>query len=168
GAFEALRAGRVDAAFVYLPVERDGADLVVEPVLHEDMVAAVPAASPLARAAGVTLELLHRETRVLFPRRAMPERFDEIVGHFARAGLRPRVRTVGPSLYEALSVVAAGKGVSIVPRRASEAHDDLAVALRPVADVAALWTLAAVTLAKPPPGARELVAALRRKELGAR
>jgi LysR family transcriptional regulator, benzoate and cis,cis-muconate-responsive activator of ben and cat genes len=163
-ASDALRAQRVDVVFVYLPFERDGAALRVEPVLQDEVVAAVPAASPLARRASVTLAALHKETLVLFPRAAMPERFDEILGHFTRAGLRPRVRTVGPSLREALTKVGAGKGVSIVPRRASEAHRDLAITLCPIADVTTLWTLAAVTADGATPAARELVGALRRRE----
>ncbi len=168
GAGAAIREGAIDLAFVFLPFEHDEEALVVLPVLQDELVAALPAGHALARAARVSLALLAKEPLLLFPRKAMPERHDEILGHFARGGLTPKLATVGPSLREALTQVGAGRGVSLVPRRASEVHADLPVVLRPVQQLSALWTLAAVLRGGDSGPARALVRALQRIEGRAR
>lgn len=161
---QAIRSGALDLALVFLPFEHDEGPLIALPVLTDELVAAVPAGHALAQETRVSLADLAAERLVLFPRRAMPERHDEILGHFARGRLMPQIETVGPSLREALSQVAAGRGISLVPRRASEAHADLAVALRPVRQLSAAWTLAAVVRPDPPQQVLAVIRALRRTD----
>jgi DNA-binding transcriptional LysR family regulator len=160
----AIMRASIDVGFVFLPFEHGGAALRVEPLLHDDVVAALPIGHRLVTRGAVSLASLARETLVLFPRRAMPERHDEIVGMFRRAGRVPTLRTVGPSLRQALASVASAGGFSVVPRRASAVHSDLDVALRPIAEVATFWTLAAVLRESPSDPTRELVRALRRAQ----
>jgi LysR family transcriptional regulator, benzoate and cis,cis-muconate-responsive activator of ben and cat genes len=157
----ALAAGVIDVAFVFLPFEHVGSDLVVEPVGQDALVAAVRSADPLGTARRLTLREMAQQPLILFPRRAMPERYDEILGHFRRAGRVPRLVGVGPHLREALERVARGDGVTLVPERASRVHAIAGVALRPLADLTALWTLAAVRQPENAVAAR-LLAALRR------
>lgn len=164
GVARAVRSGALDLALVFLPFEHEDGPLLALPVLGDELVAALPAAHPLARETHVSLASLAREPMLLFPRRAMPERHDEILGHFKRSELTPHLITVGPSLREALTGVAAGRGVSLVPRRASETHADLAVALRPVRQLSTLWTLAAVIRPDPHPSVLALVHALQRAD----
>lgn len=161
-AARALAAGSIDVAFVFLPFEFAGVDARVEPILHDRVVAAVPSSHPLARAQRVSLAMVARETLMMFPRKAMPERFDDIMGHFARARLRPRVVTGPPSLRAALDRVAKGDGVAIVPERVSRATVDAGVMLRPIADLAASWTLAAIACDRSRRATAGLVAALQR------
>jgi len=156
-----LRRRELDLGVVFLPFEGDAGDIVIAPLGHDAMIAAVPAGLAAARRGAVSLASLARHAVVLFPRRAMPERHDEVLGHFHRAGHAPRVITVGPSLRAALERVAAGDGVSLVPARAAAAHADLAVALRPVREITTVWTLAVVHRARPERAVLDVIAALR-------
>ncbi|MEZ4450077.1 MAG: LysR family transcriptional regulator [Nannocystaceae bacterium] len=164
----AILAGGLDVAFVFLPLEGDTGSIEVESVLQDELVAAIAGDHPLAASPRVSLVDVARERLVLFPRRAMPERHDEILGHFSRARLRPAVDTVGPSLRAALLRVAEGGGVSVVPRRASAVHVDIDVVLRPIREVATLWTLAAITRPGAAASVQALVRTLRRAELTSR
>lgn len=112
---EALRAGRLDAAFIRSPVG-DAAGLVVEPLLDEPMVAVVPAGHPLAREASpIPLAALAGEPFVLYRRPSGPGLYDSIIAACRAAGFSPRIAQEAPRLVSTLSLVEAGLGVSIVP-----------------------------------------------------
>ncbi|MFD0938630.1 LysR family transcriptional regulator [Methylobacterium trifolii] len=112
---ETLRAGRLDAAFVRAPV--DGATgLVVEPILIEDMVAALPEQHRLAGGTGrIRLADLSEEAFILYRRPSGPGLYDGIIAACRAAGFSPRVSQEAPRTVSTLSLVAAGLGVSIVP-----------------------------------------------------
>jgi DNA-binding transcriptional LysR family regulator len=112
---EALRAERLDAAFIRSPVG-DAAGLAVEPLLDEPMVAAVPAGHPLAAGPDpIPLSALTEEPFVLYRRPSGPGLYDSIIAACRAAGFSPRIAQEAPRLVSTLSLVEAGLGVSIVP-----------------------------------------------------
>ena len=108
-----LEEERLDAAFVRSRGAL-GADLKVELLSEEPMVAALP--SGHARAGGkLTLADLAEETFVFYRRPTGPGLHDAIVAACLRAGFSPRVGQEAPRIASTLGLVAAGLGVSIVP-----------------------------------------------------
>ena len=109
-----LAEERLDAAFV----RSTGAlspDLVVEPLLSEPMVAAVPTDHPLALARDLPLADLAQETFVFYRRPSGPGLHDAIVAACLQSGFSPTVGQEAPRMASTLGLVAAGLGVSLVP-----------------------------------------------------
>ena len=128
---EALRRGALDVAFV-----RSAAGvtpgLKANPLLEEDMVAALPAGHRLARSKSVALAALAREDFILYRRSQGPGLYDAIVTACGNAGFSPRVVQEAPRMLSTLSLVAAGLGVSIVPASMERLKPD-GVVYRPLA-----------------------------------
>lgn len=115
--FEMLRDGRIQVGFLRLPA--NDSRLVIVPLLREPLVAAVPARHPLARRRFVTLRALSREPFVFFSRQRMPGFYDVVMDIWRRAGQKPREIEHTTRLPTIMSLVAIGRGVSLVPRSAS-------------------------------------------------
>ncbi|MFO1028335.1 MAG: LysR family transcriptional regulator [Acetobacteraceae bacterium] len=115
---DALQHGRLDAAFVRSPVG-SVPGLLVEPVLDEPMVAALPDGHRLATAgegsSALPLAALAAEAFILYRRPSGPGLYDAILAACRAAGFSPRVAQEAPRLPASLSLVAAGLGVSVVP-----------------------------------------------------
>ncbi|MDQ0470263.1 LysR family transcriptional regulator [Labrys wisconsinensis] len=122
---EAIQGRRLDAAFVRSPVESPPA-LVVEPVLEEEMLVALPeqhrfaaGPGPRARRGGarrrIPLAALAEEAFILYRRPSGPGLYDGIIAACRAAGFSPRVSQEAPRLLSTLSLVAAGLGVTIIP-----------------------------------------------------
>jgi DNA-binding transcriptional LysR family regulator len=113
---EALLHERLDAAFVRSPVQQVPG-LVVDAVLEESMLAALPAGHALAAESGAPLLLadLAGEAFVLYRRPEGPGLYDTILAACRAAGFSPMVVLEAPRLPGTLSLVAAGFGVSVVP-----------------------------------------------------
>jgi DNA-binding transcriptional LysR family regulator len=113
---DALLHKRLDAAFVRSPVG-NVPDLLVEAVLDEPMVAALPVGHALAAESATPLALsdLAREAFVLYRRPAGPGLYDAILAACRAAGFSPALAQEAPRLTATLSLVAAGLGVSVVP-----------------------------------------------------
>ena len=112
---DALLHSRLDAAFVRSPVG-GVPGLVVDAVLEEPMVVALPAGHALAGDGGaLPLRALAREIFVLYRRPAGPGLYDAIVAACRAAGFAPVVAQEAPRLPSTLSLVAAGLGLSLVP-----------------------------------------------------
>lgn len=113
---DAMLHGRLDAAFVRSPVETVRG-LIVDPVLIEPMLAAVPADHALARNVDDALPLaaLAGEAFILYRRPAGPGLHDTIVAACRAAGFTPLVAQEAPRLPSTLSLVAVGLGISLVP-----------------------------------------------------
>ncbi len=109
-----LEEERLDAAFVRSGVAH-GADLLVEPLLEEPMVAALPTGHSMARLKGIELAALAGETFVFYRRPTGPGLHDAILAACLRAGFSPMVGQEAPRMSSTLGLVAAGLGVSIVP-----------------------------------------------------
>jgi DNA-binding transcriptional LysR family regulator len=109
---EALREGRINVAFLRLPVDDGG--LVVETILREPLIAALPRSHAAARNARVRLADLSSDTFFVFSRDIAPGYYDLYVGACRRAGFTPRVVHPG-SMQTNLGLVSAGLGVSLLP-----------------------------------------------------
>jgi len=110
----ALRDGRIDAAFVRPPLQREEG-LVLHALEAEEMVVAVPSSHRLAMRKTVTLRDLAAETFILYPRAVRPGLADAVVAACERAGFTPRVAQYAPQLSSTINLVAATLGISIVP-----------------------------------------------------
>lgn len=119
---ESVRDGRVDVAYVRLPVTGPGLDVV--PLFGEPRMAALPAGHPLAARASLTRAELAAQTEILHLCVNPADGPD---------GTRPvsAVRTV----EEKLEYVAAGRGITYLPLSATQLHRRPDVAYRPVADL---------------------------------
>jgi DNA-binding transcriptional LysR family regulator len=114
-----LREERVDAAFIRTPVA-DPAGLIVDRLLEETMLVALPGDHPLAQSgrgerAGVNLKRLAGETFIVYRRHTGPGLYDAIIAACHAAGFSPLVGQEAPRIVATLNLVAAGLGLSIVP-----------------------------------------------------
>lgn len=111
---EALRAGRLDTAFVRppLPAQRG---LRLDLLEEEPLVAAVPSGHALASRRQVDLRALAAETFILYPRTVRPGLADTVIAACEAAGFTPQVGQYAPQLSSTINLVAASLGISIVP-----------------------------------------------------
>jgi DNA-binding transcriptional LysR family regulator len=89
-------------------------------LVDEDCVIVLPQAHALANSATVPIALLAKETFILCNRDFSPAMFDSIHTACSRAGFRPKLGHQVPQALATVPMVAAGFGVSIVPRSFSE------------------------------------------------
>jgi DNA-binding transcriptional LysR family regulator len=113
----ALHDQRLDVAFVRPPTATAG--LIVHPVWQEQVVAVLPASSDLSRRDPLRLSDLAGEPFVLFPRNSAPDFHDELTRACGRAGFTPAVAFECTAMPTVVGLVAAGLGVSLVPRSIS-------------------------------------------------
>jgi DNA-binding transcriptional LysR family regulator len=114
---EILQAGQVDAAFVRAPLD-GAAGLIVEPILEEPILIALPAEHPLVRRrhrASMSLTALANETLLLYRRKPGPGLYETIVAACRKSGFSPRIGQETPGMIGALNLVASGLGISLVP-----------------------------------------------------
>jgi DNA-binding transcriptional LysR family regulator len=116
-----LRTGRVDLCLLSVPIE-DSEGLAIEPLVDEDCVIALPKGHALANSASAPLESLAKEKFVLFSRTFNPALYDSVMAACERAGFKPTLEQEVPQIVNVIPVVAAGFGVSIIPRSFSEIH----------------------------------------------
>ena len=112
--FEMLRDREIHAGFLRLPAS-DRA-LTVRTIVREPLVAVLPERHPLARRRAVALQALRGERFVLFPRPHAPGYYDALVAICRQAGLEPTIMQETTRLHTALSLVASGRGVSLMPK----------------------------------------------------
>jgi DNA-binding transcriptional LysR family regulator len=108
----ALAQGELDVGLVLPPVDAPG--LEYAPLLHDTLVAAVPAGRGGGRGP-IALASLRDEPFILFPRPVGTSLHDQIVGACQRAGFAPRVEQEAIQMQTIVSLVAAGMGVALVP-----------------------------------------------------
>ncbi|MFI0897547.1 LysR family transcriptional regulator [Streptomyces sp. NPDC020983] len=116
----AVLDGRVDVAYVRLPVVEPGLDLT--PLYGEPRMAALPAGHPLAARTELTAAQCAAQTEIL-----------HLCTNTGASGPRqpPAVRTV----EEKLEYVAAGRGLTYLPRSTALLHRRPDVVYRPVTDL---------------------------------
>ena len=150
----ALRAGRLDAAIVALPTRTF--DLAVEPLGAQPLLAALPAAHPLARRRRIALADLAEAPLYWFERARQPAFFDHCHAVFARRGFTPRLLREPVDHHVLLAGIAAGHGIALLP--ASFAALRLrGVVYRPLREGAELAVHLGLALAGTPhPGVDEL------------
>jgi DNA-binding transcriptional LysR family regulator len=111
---EAVKADRLDAAFVRPPLADDAA-LEVRWLATEPLVAAVPVAHAVAGRRSVRLVELRDDPLILYPRRGGSGLSDQAVAECLRLGFAPKTGQEAPELAAAINFVAAGMGVAVVP-----------------------------------------------------
>jgi DNA-binding transcriptional LysR family regulator len=113
-----LRNERIDAAFIRTMVSNQEG-LVVNLLLQESMVLALPRAHDLARRASLNralpMKALAGETFVVYRRHNGPGLYDAILAACTAAGFSPRIGQEAPRIVSTLNLVAAGLGISLVP-----------------------------------------------------
>jgi len=112
---EALRQGRVDAAFVRLPIAM-GDDIRFQLISNEPMVAAVHKQHRLALAKSVALIGLKDEPFVLYPRASRFGLTDTIISACQECGFTPVVVQHAPQISSTINLVASSLGITIVPQ----------------------------------------------------
>lgn len=110
----ALRAHRLDAAFIALPTEAPGLDVTL--IERQPMVVAMTAAHPLARRRSVALADLHGAPVFLFERARQPAFFDHCQAVFARHGVVPQAVREPADHPVLLAEVAQGRALALLPR----------------------------------------------------
>lgn len=111
---EALRAGALDAAFLWTPPAED---LWTYALARERLVAAVPATIPLAVPNGpIRIATLADATFIVYGRRDGFGLFAATVAACHRAGFAPRFGLEAPRLGAALGMVALGMGIVLLPQ----------------------------------------------------
>jgi DNA-binding transcriptional LysR family regulator len=110
-----LRAGQIDVAILRPPVS-DSEGLVLEPLVDEPAVITVPSGHPLSTRTSAPLNMLAEEAFVMFPRELNPSNYDSVIAACIRAGFRPKLGQEAPQVVSIIPMVAAGLGVSVVPR----------------------------------------------------
>jgi DNA-binding transcriptional LysR family regulator len=132
----AVLDGRVDLAYVRLPVLEPGLDLT--PLYGEQRMAALPADHPLAGAAELTLAQCAAHTEIL-----------HLCGNTGAAD--PRQPSAVRTVEEKLEYVAAGRGLTFLPRSTALLHRRPDVVYRPVADAPRDEVALARPAGPPPP-----------------
>ena len=118
-----LLAKQIDAAFIRPPLVTDEG-LTLELLVQEETVIALPAGHRLARSASLPLAALKGETLILYPRALSPPGYDFTIAALSKAGVKPIVRQEAPDVLSVIPLVAAGFGISILPRAASRILSD--------------------------------------------
>jgi DNA-binding transcriptional LysR family regulator len=114
---ERLQNAEVDVAFIRTEVTNTEG-LVVNPLMEEPMVVALPSGHILARRGGrdsaVLLKDLAAETFIVYARELGPGLFNATIAACHAAGFNPRLGQETPNSALAINLVAAGLGISIV------------------------------------------------------
>jgi DNA-binding transcriptional LysR family regulator len=111
---EALTEKRIDIGLLRLPTKTEG--LVFRTISREPLCVALPSSHRLAQLPAVRLSALAGEPFVLYPDHPRPSWTEFVIGICQQAGFRPIVVQRTVEIQTTLSLVAAGIGVSIVPK----------------------------------------------------
>ena len=111
---EALVEKRIDIGLLRLPAKTQG--LVFRTIAREPLYVALPSSHRLAQLPVVPLSALSAESFVLYPDHPRPSWTEYVIGLCQQAGFRPVVVQRTVEIQTTLSLVAAGIGLSIVPR----------------------------------------------------
>lgn len=119
----ALKEGRIDVGYGRIRFDDPAVRRTV--LRHERLVAALPAAHPLAaRENPVSLQELADEPMVLYPRSPRPSYADQVISLLRDHGIEPRVAHEARELQIAIGLVAAEEGVAIVPESVRRARTE--------------------------------------------
>jgi DNA-binding transcriptional LysR family regulator len=129
---EQLRTAALDVGLLRPPLPGPADDLELVPISREPLIAVLPSDHPLAVRQHLHVRSLACEPFVLFPRALGPGLYDEITALCRRGEFAPEVAQEAVQMQTIVGLVAAGCGVSIVPRSAAQARPEVVfVPLRP-------------------------------------
>jgi DNA-binding transcriptional LysR family regulator len=110
---QALREKRIHVGLARPSPAED--DITSEPLMAEPLLAALPETHPLAKIESLALIALAAEPFILFPRFPKPSYADFVIATCEQGGFQPRVAQEAAEMQTAISLVAAGMGVTLVP-----------------------------------------------------
>jgi DNA-binding transcriptional LysR family regulator len=110
---QALREKRIHLGLARPPLLDE--DFISEALVHEPLLAALPETHPLSHLDHLTLSALAAEPFILFPRYPKPSYADFVISTCEQAGFQPTVAQEAAEMQTAISLVAAGIGVTLVP-----------------------------------------------------
>ncbi|MEA3118109.1 MAG: hypothetical protein QOI13_1379 [Paraburkholderia sp.] len=116
-----LMEERIDLAIIR-QTSQESERMKIETLIDEDMLIVLPPQHPLARVPRIDLHSIAPETLILFPRTIAPVLYDEVISACQRAGFSPRLGQESTQVASAVSMVAAGFGISIVPHSIRQVH----------------------------------------------
>jgi DNA-binding transcriptional LysR family regulator len=141
GSIDDILTGSVDIAFTRLVPGQT--ELEVEVLAEEPRVAALASAHPLARNQTLTFADLRDESFVINPADNQPGPPPRWLAEQRRHGLPARIAAQAASLQEILALVAAGRGVCLVPQAVAHHYPRAGLTYVPVSDAdAAVVSLA--------------------------
>ena len=126
---KALENAEIDAGILRPPV--DNSYLVLDTVLQEPLVAALPTGHPKAAQKSIALKTLAEDAFVMFPRHHGPGMNDAIMHACREAGFMPNIVYEPNEMQTILAYVAGGLGIGLVPQSLSSFHQG-AIAYRPL------------------------------------
>jgi len=109
-----LRTGRLDAAFIALPTDTEGLDVIELDRLP--MIVAMSSTHPLAKRRMARLADLAKEPVFWFERARQPAFYDHCQRIFARHGLALRKLREPTDHHVLLAEVASGRGIALLPK----------------------------------------------------
>jgi DNA-binding transcriptional LysR family regulator len=116
-----LMAGRIDLAIIR-QTSQESDRVKTEALLDEDMLIVLPPQHAMAVSPRINLRSIAHETLIMFPRALAPVLYDEVISACQRAGFSPQLGQESTQVASAVSMVAAGFGVSIVPSSIRQVH----------------------------------------------
>jgi DNA-binding transcriptional LysR family regulator len=111
---EGLAEKRVDVGLLRLPARTDG--IVFRRISREPLYVALPSSHRLAQFPALRLSALTGEPFVLYPDHPRPSWTEFVIGLCEEVGFRPTIVQRTVEIQTTLSLVAAGIGVTIVPK----------------------------------------------------
>lgn len=137
-----VQAGNIDAAFTWSPFS-DPEKLTVVPVVDQSSFVMLPERHALCRKSAVEFAVLAKEKFYLPARNGNAKMYDAIIAACHRAGFQPDLDNETPHVLAIFPIVAAGLGVSIVPRCMTRFHFE-GVSFRPIDDEVPHWPVSLV------------------------
>jgi len=129
-ALAALRAGEVDAALAYAPIDAEDVDIL--PLVSAQLMVAVPSRHRLADRRGIRLVDLRDERIATWSRDALPDQHDELVAACRRSGFEPDLVEISPQPGALTRFVAAGGGACVVSASWARGWRGAGVVFRPL------------------------------------
>jgi len=111
---DALSEKRIDIGFLRLPAKTAG--LVFRTIAREPLYVALPSSHRMAQQPALRLSALAGEPFVLYPDHPRPSWTEFVIGLCEKVGFRPIVVQRTVEIQTTISLVAAGIGISIVPK----------------------------------------------------
>ena len=111
---DALRSGSIDVGILQLPVKAK--PIIIETILREPLLLAMPDGHPLSRRTTVRIRDLAGVPYVHLSRQYAPSYTDLLLGFVAEEGVVLNVVAEAADLYDNLALIASGLGASLLPQ----------------------------------------------------
>jgi DNA-binding transcriptional LysR family regulator len=125
-----IRDGRIDVGFFPLPVDKTG--LIVETLLREKYVVAMPKKHRLAGRRSISIRELTKEPNLFFPRYTNPVGYDIVVGLCQSRGLSLNIVLEVENVHMRVELVREGFGVCVLRTSTAEALHGSDIVFRPL------------------------------------